>query len=301
MLRKVLVFWTFLSLVTTFAAAAGNAQATAKLSAAEIAARNVAARGGAQGWRSVQALKMSGKIDAGGNNRSTLAVPGRAESRSTPPPRAAEEARLPFVMELKRPHKMRVELAFNGQTALQVFDGAQGYKLRPFLNRRDVEPYTQSELKASAMQFELDGPLVEYEARGTTIELAGMEKIEGHETYKLKVTMKSGESRVLWIDADTFLETKIEGTPRRLDGRDHPVEVYFRDYRAVSGLKIPYVLETKVLNAKPIAGPVRSITASEKMVIDKVEVNPNLSDVLFTKADLDAAASGRAIAVASRK
>jgi hypothetical protein len=36
------------------------------------------------------------------------------------------------------------------------------------------------------------------------------------------------------------LEAKIEGQPRRLDGVSHPVEVYFRDYRRVDGLQIPY-------------------------------------------------------------
>ena len=41
-------------------------------------------------------------------------------------------------MELKRPRKMRFELQFNGQTAVQVFDGANGWKLRSFLNRRVV-------------------------------------------------------------------------------------------------------------------------------------------------------------------
>jgi hypothetical protein len=38
----------------------------------------------------------------------------------------------------------------------------------------------------------------------------------------------------------------MEGQPR-LEGTYHPVEVDFRDYRAVNGLQIPFVLKTKVL------------------------------------------------------
>jgi hypothetical protein len=34
--------------------------------------------------------------------------------------------------------------------------------------------------------------------------------------------------------AQSFLETKIEGQPRRLDGVYHPVEIYYRDYRRAS-------------------------------------------------------------------
>jgi hypothetical protein len=55
-------------------------------------------------------------------------------------------------MELKRPGKMRMELQFNGQTAIQVYDGANGWKLGPFLKRRVVEPYTTEETKISSMQ-----------------------------------------------------------------------------------------------------------------------------------------------------
>ena len=61
------------------------------------------------------------------------------------------------------------------------------------------------------MQGDLDGPLVDYAAKGTRIELAGMEKVEGRDTYKLKLTMKNGAALHVWIDAETFPEAKIEG------------------------------------------------------------------------------------------
>jgi len=236
---------------------------------------------------------MSGKMEAGGNRRTTLAMPGRKDSRFMPPPRPVEQVRLPFLMDMKRPRKQRVEVNFNGQTSIQVFDGSGGWKLRPFLNRREVEPYTEEEMRAVESQSELDGPLVDYATKGSKIELAGIEKVEGHDAYKLKLTMKSGKTTNLWIDAATFLEAKIEGTPRRLDGKYRAVEVYYRDYRTVNGLKIPFVLETKVLNPPTTPGTGQVATASEQIMLDKVEVNPQLPDELFLKADLDAAASGK--------
>ena len=66
-------------------------------------------------------------------------------------------------------------------------------------------------MKTTAMQGDLDGPLVDYAAKGTRIELAGMEKVEGRDTYKLKLTMKNGAALHVWIDAETFPEAKIEG------------------------------------------------------------------------------------------
>jgi len=265
------------------------------LSAEEIVKKNVSARGGLQAWKAVTALTLGGKMEAGGNQRPTLPVPGPKHGAQMPRPRPTEQVQLPFVMELKRPRKERMEIQFNGQTAVQVYDGANGWKLRPFLNRHEVEPYTAEELKAAAAQAELDGPLVDYAAKGTKIEFSGTEKVEGRNTYKLQLTPKSGEPFHIWIDAETFLEAKMEGTPRRLDGKNHPVEVYFRDYRTVNGLVVPYLLETKVLAIKGVPGVQET---SEKIRIEEVTVNPKLADTLFSKPQVDAGVNAKQTAPA---
>jgi hypothetical protein len=85
--------------------------------------------------------------------------------------------------------------------------------------------------------------------------------------------MNSGQARNLWVDAETFLELKIEGTPRRMNGKMRPVEIYYRQYQTVSGLAIPFVVETAVQGYNP----------THKMIIDRVVVNPKLEDSLFVK------------------
>src|SRR5262249_40867883 len=152
--------------------------------------------------------------------------------------------------------------------AIQVFDGKSGWKLRPYLNRHQVEPFTQDEIKAVALQSDVDGPLVDYVAKGTKIELEGSEKVDGKDAYRLKLIFKGGESQRVWVDADTFLETKIEGTPRRLDGKMHSVEIYYRDYRTVKGLKVPYLTETRVSGVKQ----------TEKIEVEQVTVNAPVED-----------------------
>jgi len=284
-----------LAITSSLAAAAGAASAPGKLSASEVADKNVAARGGLQAWRAVQTLSLTGKMGAGGNQRETLAVqPPDGKTRNSVSSRPAEEVQLPFLMELKRPRKTRFELQFGGQTAVQVFDGTQGWKFRPFLNRRDVEPYTAEELKITSMQADLDGPLVDYAAKGTKVELAGEEQVEGRDTYKLKLTMNTGKTIHVWIDATTFLEVKIEGQPRRMDGVEHPVEVYFRDYRLVDGLQIPFVLESRVLPVRKTAlGLKDPLVPPEKIVIEKVLVNPKLDESLFSRTGIEVASSSR--------
>jgi outer membrane lipoprotein-sorting protein len=263
------------------------------LTADQLANKNVDARGGLKAWRSIESISFSGTIGAGGNQRAALPmvnqVPGH-HSQTLVPSRPVKEVQLPFVMELKRPRKMRFELQFAGQTALQVFDGNSGWKLRPYLNRRTVEPYTSDEMLKASQQAELDGRLVDYLAKGTRVELDGTEKVENRDNYKLKLTLKNGNVVHEWIDAETFLETKIEGTPRRLDGVDHPVEVFLRDYREIGGVRIPFVIETRVLPVTKTGMGSKDMTIPpERLVIERAIVNPKLDDSLFSKTQLVAA------------
>jgi outer membrane lipoprotein-sorting protein len=225
--------------------------ATGKLGVKEIVERNAAARGGLTAWRAVNTLTLSGQMEAGGKKNTEL----------------------PFVMKMKRPHKTRLELNFADQTALQVYDGEQGWKLRPFLGRDEVEPFTAAEAKTAASWVDLDGLLIDHAKKGTQVELLGTEMIENRNTYKLKLTLKSGEERNLWVDAKNFLEVKVDGEPRKMDGKLRKVAIYYRDYKAEKGLMVPRVLETVVEGVAP----------NHKMTISKVEISQPIDDGQFAK------------------
>lgn len=251
MIRKLILPGVILALATPLVMHADSATAPVELTAAQIAEKNAAARGGASAWRAVKTMSMTGTLQAGGQ----------------------QNMQLPITLEMKRPRKTRVELKFQGQTAIQVYDGSTGWKLRPFLNRHEVEPFNEDEKKAASMQSELDGPLMDYAAKGTKLELEGTQPVEGHPAYNLKLTLKSGQVQHVWVDASSFLDVKVEGTPRRLDGKYRPVEIYLRDYKKEGGLMVPHVLETVVEGVK----------RSERIRIDRVVVNPKLEDAQFSK------------------
>jgi len=276
------------------ALAATNSSVPASLSAAQIVDRHVAARGGLSAWRAVQTLAVSGKLEAGTGDsvqRSiTIAQRGvgasnrraeRAAAADSAKAAATAQVQLPFRLEVKRPRKSRLEIDVAGKTAVQVYDGAQGWKLRSFLNRDDVEPFTAEEAKTEAAKPDLGGPLMEYAAQGTQVALEGVEPVDGHQAYKLRLTMKNGDVQHIWIDAQSFLDVEVEGTPRRMDGRMHKVFVYQRDFKAVKGLKVPYEYLTVV----------EGYPGSHKMVVDSVTVNPLVDDARFSKPQLLVATS----------
>src|ERR1700730_18464468 len=111
MYRKILLSCSLLASPMVGLAVAANAPAASAppaMSAAQIVERNVAARGGLSGWRAVKTLSWTGKMDVGGNNRQTLAMPAPKTKTTMPAPRPAEQVQLPFIMELERPRKLRL-------------------------------------------------------------------------------------------------------------------------------------------------------------------------------------------------
>jgi hypothetical protein len=278
-------FWSFTAAAALAVSLAGCHRATpAAREASTIAEKNAEARGGLKAWRAVKSMSMSGSLDAGKpRDQARMALAylkpqgenNVASRKALAHGRAAEadkQVQLPFVMELERPRKSRLEVLFQGQTAVQVFDGSKGWKLRPFLGRKEVEPYTAEELRIASQQTDLDGPLIDYAAKGSRVELEGTERVEGRQAYRLKVTASDGQVRRVWVDTQTFLDVRIDGS-RRLDGKPRAVFTYFRDYRPVQGLMVPHVLETTV----------ESVRGSEKIVIERVVLNPKLDDARFSK------------------
>jgi len=272
------------------------------ITADQVVQRNVAARGGLSAWHSLQTLSMSGKMDAGSGDsrlRSARVAEGglgasvrrqREAVAAAAAKSPSEQVQLPFVLEMKRPNLSRLEIQFAGQTAVQVYDGTNGWKMRPFLNRHDVEPFTPEEAKNEAAKTDLDGPLIDYAAKGSKVELAGNEAVDGHNAYKLKVTTKSGDVRYVWVDSKSFLDVKIEGAPRRMDGRMHRVFVVQRDFKPVQGgVVMPYELETSV----------EGYPKTHKILIENIALNKALADSRFAKPAPTPAAVVAAVVPAS--
>ena len=92
-------------------------------------------------------------------------------------------------------------------------------------------------------EADFDGPLVDYQAKGSQIELAGKDEVAGKAVYKIKLTRKTAESRTYYIDASTFDVVKWDGTTR-IEDNDVPVENFLRNYRDVNGLRFPFEIDS---------------------------------------------------------
>jgi len=141
----------------------------------------------------------------------------------------------------------------------------------PFMGKKEPEVMPPDESKMIEEQADFDGPLMDYKAKGHTVELVGKEQVEGADAYKLKLTLKSGGVRYIYLDAESYLEIKME-SKRMVRGTEVETESYLSDYKEVGGLMMAHVMES---GAK--GSPQR-----QKLVIEKVELNPEISDAIFT-------------------
>jgi hypothetical protein len=101
---------------------------------------------------------------------------------------------------------------------------------------------------------------------------AGIEQVNGRDAYKLKLTLKGGQVRDLWIDAQTFLDAQIASHNPK-GRKQQTIATVMSDYRNVNGVQIPFRLENRV----------GGVTIPQRIMIDQVSVNPVLADALFVK------------------
>jgi len=221
---------------------------------AKLVDQNIEARGGEKKWDAVSSLQLQGRMDVG------------------------QGMNLPYTLEQKRPDKMRLEFVFDGETAIQAFDGTTGWKLLPFLGRRNPEPMSENELRIAADTSELYGLLYDYKTRGHKIELLGKEKVADTDTFKLKVTLSSGDVRWIYLDSETSLEVKVEGL-REVGTRKLRVETFYHDWKDMEGLLIASRQETQTEGDQQ----------SHFLTVENLQVNPKLDDNHFAMPSINMA------------
>ena len=212
----------------------------------DLVTRNIDARGGAEAWKKVSTMKVTGQMDLG------------------------QGMSVPYVLEHKRPDKMCFTFEFDKQTATQCVDGDHGWKIAPFRGRDYAEPMTKEELREMADSTDPYGLLYNYANRGIDIDLVGHIKVGDRDAIKLKLTMDKGAVRWLYLDAETALELKME-TIRTIARRPKRAETVYSDWKKTDGLLIAHRQKTTTEgDPKP-----------HFLTVEGVSVNLSIADLRF--------------------
>lgn len=230
----------------------------------EIVARNAAARGGLDAWRAIGSMSEFGHMETG------MIDDSAKRSAAKHAALAPREKQVPFTLHMKRPNKFQLQVEYQGATAIQTFDGTHGWTIMPSPSGPVAMPFPPGEAQAASTQLALDGPLIDSKTKGIKVAFERTDRVEGRETYRLMLTLRDGQVRRLWVDAQTFLDTKINGT-RIIGGKAWPVETYFSAYKKVHGLVIPHALDTAVVGVR----------TTQRIIVDRVVLNPVIEDARF--------------------
>ena len=212
----------------------------------DIVAKNYATRGGPEKWKSIQTQVMTGTASAQG-------------------------AEVGMIIYGKRPNLGRQEVIIEipGQAPLSmvsIFDGAKAWARNPMTGSDAFAELAGPEGEAIKDQSDFDGALLEYRAKGHTVELLGTEALGGKKAHHLKVTRKGLPAQHFFIDVETGVELKITTEA----GKGPATEAEFADYRAVDGMQVPHLI--RVTQNGALMGELR---------LAKVEFNVPIDDALF--------------------
>jgi outer membrane lipoprotein-sorting protein len=213
----------------------------------EVVASNLAARGGKTRIQALRSIRETGTATASG---------GRV-------------ARV--IREIKRPGLMRLQFSYQGTTSVFAHDGETGWQIAPLQGQFEPQVMPpEGEAAAEVDQRDIEGPLVDWREKGHAVELLGREKFPGGDAFKLKVTLKVGAIRYLYVDVASRQIVRSEGT-RTIRGRTIQLENTFSDFRKVDGLVFPHLIETRVKDRPQVI----------RIVVEKIELNPDLDDARF--------------------
>ncbi len=213
----------------------------------ELVFKNVEAKGGADALHALQSLRLTGKL---------LVQQGQIE--------------LAYLQIKKRPDEVRTDASLQGMTQIEAYDGKEGWKVSPFFGRKDPERMSADDVKELVEDAEIDGPLVDWKTKESTVEYLGTEDVDGTLAHKMKVVRKNGDVSFVYLDPDHSLEIRVV-TQRIKHGAHEEVETDLGDYEKAGHVFVPTSIEFGR----------KGDPDKQRIIIDKVEANVPVDDSIF--------------------
>lgn len=211
----------------------------------EIVSKYITAIGGADNWKKVNSITSEGNLTVNG-------------------------ADVVVTMTALNGKGVRQNISVMGMTGYTIMTPDSGWSFMPFQGQQKPEPVTAETLKEGADQYDVQGSLLDYKAKGHSVEYIGKEDVEGTEAHKLKLTHKSGKTETLYFDPVSFLLIRSI-TKQKANGQESDVTTSLSNYKKLpEGILVPMSINIPV-------GPGQNAD----LTITKVEVNKPVDETIF--------------------
>jgi outer membrane lipoprotein-sorting protein len=223
------------SLFMLTAAFAANAQ-----TADEIIAKNIDAIGGAENWRKINSVIQEGALTIQG-------------------------AEIPIIQTVLNGKGSRQDITAMGKSGYIIITPTAGWTFLPFQGQQTPEPMTAEDVSQSQSDLDVQGVLIDYAAKGHTVEYLGKDDVEGTECYKIKVNVKGESPQTMFIDTKSNLVIRIT-TTKKTNGQETEVITNFSNYEKLpEGILVP-----------------KSITLPfGELIISKITINGPVDEAIF--------------------
>ena len=214
----------------------------------ELLQKNLAARGGAEKIAALKSVRFTGimKFSGWGGEFALNTV-------------------------ITRAGRSRNESTMQGLTQVTAWDGHEGWAINPFEGRKDPERMSADDAKGLMEDSDIDGPLIGWRESGSRLEYQGTDDVDGTEAHKIKVTLANGDTKIVYLDPDYFLEIRIT-TKQMVRGVEQESETDFGDYAQVEGVWFPMALESGAPGE----------AKGSKVLYDKIVVNGPVDERQFS-------------------
>lgn len=206
----------------------------------EIISNHIKAIGGLDAWKKVQTMKMDAIIDANGT-----------------------EINVAMAAEQSKGSRQTISLA--GLQGFTLRTPTAGWRFFPWQGQMKPEAITPEEVKESQDELDVQGPLVDYKAKGHTAEYAGTDDFEGTDCYKIKLTQQGGKVVTYYIDPSNYFIIHTV-TITKANGAENESKADYSNYK-----KLP----EGIWMAMNVGSPGNVIK------IKKVQVNVPIDDSVF--------------------
>jgi hypothetical protein len=207
----------------------------------QIVSRHIEAMGGKEKLASLKTVKMSGSMSVQGTD---------------------------ITLTITKSHMigMRMDLEVMSTSNYQLANTKTGWVYMPVMGMTEPKEMDAEQYKAVGNQLDIQGSLVNYKEKGTTVELVDSQKVDGAYAYNLKLTFSNGKVVNQFYDSKTGRLVKSV-TKQDMQGQEMEMETMFADYKQnADGYWFPH-----------------SITSMQgTMAIDKIETNITVDEKIYT-------------------
>lgn len=209
-----------------------------------IIGKHVEALGGAERWKAVKSMKISGNYESFSIDK-------------------------PFTLYRMRPHYYLFDHFLNGQPVKQYFNGRHTWQVNPLYGSDAPMLIPNGDSLVVRRDALIESVFIDYDAKGHSVRYQGKADIDGHPTYHLEVMLADSSVENWYISQESLLAVKMQG--KSFDfGRPVGLEAYFEDYRTIEGCTIPFHIELEFG------------TRYRVYQFDSVELNSELEETMFT-------------------